>query len=83
MTLLQPTDTNQVDDGFTNGTVSMKSIQSGGLMDTQPIHNRLILKNQNKKTQSYKVESVTRRTIMDIQNFSLENKRESEYVSQS
>lgn len=87
MTLLRPTDSNQVDDGVTNATVSVKSVksvQSGGSMDTQlPVHNRLIQKNQNKKTQSYKVESVSRRTIMDIQNFSLENKRESEYVSGS
>lgn len=73
-----------MDDGFTNSTVNIKSVQSGGSMDIQlPIHNKLIQKNQSKKTQSYKVESVSRRTIMDIHNFSLENKRESEYVSQS
>lgn len=80
---LPPTDTNQVEDGLSNSTLSMKSIQSGGLADPrQPLHNKLIQKDQNRKTQSYKVESVSRRTIMDMQNFSLENKRESEYVSQ-
>lgn len=78
-----PADTHQVEDGLSNSTLSMKSIQSGGLADPrQPLHNKLIQKDQNRKTQSYKVESVSRRTIMDVQNFSLENKRESEYVSQ-
>uniref|UniRef100_A0A674MJY5 Insulin-like growth factor-binding protein 3 n=1 Tax=Takifugu rubripes TaxID=31033 RepID=A0A674MJY5_TAKRU len=81
--LIPRPDTNQVDGGSTNATVSMRSVQSvqsGASADTQlPIHSRLIQRNQNKRTQSYKVESVSRRTIMDIQNFSLENKREPEY----
>lgn len=47
-----------------------------------PLHNKLIQKEQNRKTQSYKVESVSRRTGTDVQNFSLESKRESEYVSE-
>lgn len=73
-----------MDDGFANSTVSMKSVDSGGPTDSRlPLHNKLIQKEQNKKTQSYKVESVSRRTILDVQHFSLENKRESEYVSQS
>lgn len=82
-----PTDTNQVDDGVTNSTVSTKSVHGGGgggSTDARlPLHNKLIQKDQNRKTQSYKVESVSRRTVMDVQNFSLENKRESEYVSQT
>lgn len=84
VTHLYPADTNQVEDGPANSTVSMKSVDSGGPADSRlPLHNKLIQKDQNKKTQSYKVESVSRRTVMDVQNFSLENKRESEYVSQS
>lgn len=52
-------------------------------MDTRPpLHNKLIRKDQNRKTHSYKVASVSEGANVDMQNFSLENKRESEYVSQ-
>lgn len=72
-----------MDDGSANSTVSMKSAHSGGPTDARlPLHNKLIQKDQNRKTQSYKVESVSRSTVVDVQNFSLESKRESEYVSQ-
>ncbi|XP_069572934.1 insulin-like growth factor-binding protein 3 [Brachyistius frenatus] len=52
-----------------------------GSMDTRPPppHNKLIQKDQNRKTQSYKVESVSGGANVDVHNFSLENKRETEY----
>lgn len=80
MTHLCPADTNQVDEGAANSSLSA-SLDSGGPAEPR-VHNQLLQKDQNKKTQSYKVEAVSRRTITDVQNFSLENKRESEYVSQ-
>lgn len=85
------TDTNQVDDGSANttatmtvlpGVVTVKSGHSRGSMDTRAqLHNKLIQKDQNRKTQSYKVESLSGGANIDIHNFSLENKRETEYVS--
>lgn len=85
------TDTNQVDDVLANatatmtvlpGAVTVKSGHSRGPMDTRThLHNKLIQKDQNKKTQSYKVESLSGGANVDIHNFSLENKRETEYVS--
>lgn len=85
------TDNYQVEVGCANVTVTMtvlpgvataKGGLSRGSMDTRPpLHNKLIQKDQNKKTQSFKVESVSEGTNVDIHNFSLENKRETEYVS--
>ncbi|KAM9761770.1 insulin-like growth factor-binding protein 3 isoform 2-T2 [Menidia menidia] len=78
---------NQVEDGA-NGTqtltampsvVTVKGGQSQGPTDTRsPLHNKLIEKDEKKKTQSYKVD-LSGGTNMDMHNFSLENKRESEY----
>lgn len=91
MTYLHQTDTNQVEEGCANVTAMMpvlpgagtvKGGHSRGMMDSRPpLHNKLIQKDQNRKTQSYKVESVSGGANMDIHNFSLENKRETEYVS--
>lgn len=65
------------------GVVTVKDGHSRGSMDTRPpLHNRLIQKSQNRKTQSYKVEELSGGANMDVHNFSLENKREHEYVSQ-
>lgn len=62
------------------GVVTVKGGHSHGSMDTRPpLHNKLIQKDQNRKTQSYKVESVSGGANMDMHNFSLENKRETEY----
>ncbi|KAM6922034.1 insulin-like growth factor-binding protein 3 [Xenentodon cancila] len=62
------------------GVVTVKGGHSQGLMDTRPpLHNKLIQKAQNKKTHSYKVEPVSGGANMDMHNFSLENKRETEY----
>ncbi|XP_077450876.1 insulin-like growth factor-binding protein 3 [Stigmatopora argus] len=59
---------------------TVKKKHSRGLMDNMaPLHNKLIKKDQNRKTHSYKVESLSEGTIMDNQNFSLENKSEAEY----
>lgn len=66
------------------GVATVKGGHNHGSMDTRPpLHNKLIQKDQNRKTQSYKVESVSGGANMDIHNFSMENKRESEYVSQT
>ncbi|XP_053177976.1 insulin-like growth factor-binding protein 3 [Scomber japonicus] len=80
---------NQVDEGCANvtatmtvlpGVVTVKGGHSRGSMDTRPpLHNKLIQKDMNRKTQSYKVESVSGGANMDIHNFSLESKRETEY----
>ncbi|XP_035509368.1 insulin-like growth factor-binding protein 3 [Morone saxatilis] len=85
----QNQDTNQVEEGCANatatvtvlpGVATVKAGHSRGSVDTRPsLHNRLIQKDQNKKTQSYWVEPVSGGANMDIHNFSLENKRESEY----
>uniref|UniRef100_A0A3B4ZE46 Insulin-like growth factor-binding protein 3 n=1 Tax=Stegastes partitus TaxID=144197 RepID=A0A3B4ZE46_9TELE len=57
-----------------------RSPEHRGSMDTRPpLHNKLIQKDQNRKTQSYKVESVSGGANMDMHNFSLESKRETEY----
>lgn len=62
--------------------VTVKNGQSQGSVNTRsPISSKLLQKAQNKKTQSYKVEPVSRGANVDIQNFSQENKRETEYVS--
>ncbi|TDH08939.1 hypothetical protein EPR50_G00102890 [Perca flavescens] len=62
------------------GLATVKAGHSRGSMDTRPpLHNKLIQKDQNRKTQGYKVESVSGGANMDIHNFSLENKRETEY----
>ncbi|XP_042339786.1 insulin-like growth factor-binding protein 3 [Plectropomus leopardus] len=80
---------NQVEEGYANVTAAMTVLpgmatvrggHSRGSMDTRPpLHNKLIQKEQNRKTQSYKVESVSGGANMDMHNFSLENKRETEY----
>ncbi|XP_074524216.1 insulin-like growth factor-binding protein 3 [Halichoeres trimaculatus] len=80
---------NQVEEGCANGTTTatvlpgvgtVKGGHSRGSMDTRPqLHNKLIQKDQNRKTQSYKVESVSGGANMDMHNFSLESKRETEY----
>ncbi|XP_029355388.1 insulin-like growth factor-binding protein 3 [Echeneis naucrates] len=80
---------NQVEEGCANATQTMtmgpgvatvKGGHSQGSMDTKPtLHNKLIQKDQNRKTQSYKIESVSGGANMDIHNFSLETKRENEY----
>lgn len=55
---------------------------SPGSMNTRPpLHNTLIQKAENRKTQSYKVEPVSGGVSKDMHNFSLESKRETEYVS--
>lgn len=80
---------NQVEEGCANVTATMpvlpgvatvKGGHSRGSMDTRPpLHNKLIQKDLNRKTQSYKVESVSGGANMDMHNFSLESKRETEY----
>ncbi|XP_071342635.1 insulin-like growth factor-binding protein 3 [Trachinotus anak] len=80
---------NRVEEGCANvtqtmtvlpGVATVKGGHSRGSMDTRPtLHNKLIQKDQNKKTQSYKVESVSGGANMDMHNFSLESKRETEY----
>ncbi|KAL3976865.1 hypothetical protein ACER0C_020354 [Sarotherodon galilaeus] len=62
------------------GVGTVKDGHSRGSMDTRaPLHNILIQKGENRKTQSYKVESLSGGTNMDVYNFSVENKRENEY----
>lgn len=62
--------------------VTAKNGQSQGSVNTRsPLGSKLLQKAQNKKTQSYKVEPVSRGADVDVHNFSLENKRETEYVS--
>ncbi|XP_041647380.1 insulin-like growth factor-binding protein 3 [Cheilinus undulatus] len=80
---------NQVEEGGANGTTAgtilpsvgtVKGGHSQGSVDTRPqLHNKLIEKDQNRKTHSYKVESVSGGANMDMHNFSLERKRETEY----
>lgn len=84
---------NQVEEGCANvtqamtvlpGVATVKGGHSRASMDTRsPLHNKLIQKDQNRKTQSYKVESVSGGANMDMHNFSLESKRETEYVSRT
>ncbi|XP_056132357.1 insulin-like growth factor-binding protein 3 [Lampris incognitus] len=51
-----------------------------GPLDTRPaLHTKLIKKDQSRKSQSYKVESVSGGANTDMHNFSLESKRETEY----
>ncbi|CAI5636927.1 unnamed protein product [Oreochromis niloticus] len=62
------------------GVGTVKDGHRRGSMDTRaPLHNILIQKDENRKTQSYKVESLSGGTNMDVHNFSVENKRENEY----
>ncbi|KAF7646465.1 hypothetical protein LDENG_00187340 [Lucifuga dentata] len=80
---------NQVEEGRANATAMMTMLpgvsavdggHSRGPMDTRPpLHTKLIKKDQSRKSQSYKVESVSGEANMDMHNFSLENKRETEY----
>ncbi|XP_013875900.1 insulin-like growth factor-binding protein 3 isoform X2 [Austrofundulus limnaeus] len=60
--------------------VTVKSVHGQGSTNTRPpVNNKLLQKAQNRKTQSYKVEPVSRGANVDTHNFSLENKRETEY----
>lgn len=62
--------------------VTVKSGHSRGSMDTRThVHNKLIQQDEYKRTQSFKVASLSGGANVDIHNFSLENKRETEYVS--
>lgn len=77
---------NQIEDDSANATASMTvlpSLVKGGHSrvpaDTRQSVHKLFQKDLNKKTQSYKVESVSGGANMDMHNFSLENKRETEY----
>lgn len=64
------------------GVAGVEGGFSRGSMDTRPpLHTKLIKKDQSKKSQSYKVESVSGGANTDMHNFSLESKRETEYVS--
>lgn len=54
----------------------------GKMVNTRPpLHDILIKKNEKKRAQSHKVEPVAGGVNTDTHNFSLESKRESEYVS--
>ncbi|XP_028300637.1 insulin-like growth factor-binding protein 3 [Gouania willdenowi] len=59
------------------GVAPVKGGPGRGSIDSR--HIKLIQKDQTRKTQSYKVEPVSGGAIMDVHNFSLENKRETEY----
>ncbi|XP_071774507.1 insulin-like growth factor-binding protein 3 [Centroberyx gerrardi] len=62
------------------GVAGVEGGHSRGSMDTRPpLHTKLIKKDQSKKSQSYKVESVSGGANTDMHNFSLESKRETEY----
>ncbi|XP_063356685.1 insulin-like growth factor-binding protein 3 [Pelmatolapia mariae] len=62
------------------GVGTVKDGHSRGSMDTRPpLHNILIQRGENRKTQSYKVESLSGGANTDVHNFSVENKRENEY----
>lgn len=64
------------------GVGTVKDGHSRGSMDTRPpLHNILIQRGENRKTQSYKVESLSGGANTDVHNFSVESKRENEYVS--
>lgn len=64
------------------GAGTVKDGHSRGSMDTRPpLHNILIQRGENRKTQSYKVESLSGGANTDVHNFSVESKRENEYVS--
>ncbi|XP_034035277.1 insulin-like growth factor-binding protein 3 [Thalassophryne amazonica] len=81
---------NQVDEECANMTAvvtvlpGLATAEGGGhvrgSMDARPPpHNKLIKKDQSRRSQSYKVESVSGGANTDMHNFSLENKRENEY----
>ncbi|XP_071387911.1 insulin-like growth factor-binding protein 3 [Centroberyx affinis] len=62
------------------GVAGVEGGHSRGSMDTRPpLHTKLIEKDKSKKSQSYKVESVSGGANTDMHNFSLESKRETEY----
>ncbi|XP_005752118.1 insulin-like growth factor-binding protein 3 [Pundamilia nyererei] len=62
------------------GVGTVKDGHSRGSMDTRPpLHNILIQRGENRKTQSYKVESLSGGANTDVHNFSVESKRENEY----
>ncbi|KAM3876441.1 insulin-like growth factor-binding protein 3 [Diretmus argenteus] len=62
------------------GVAGVEGGLSRGSLDTRPpLHTKLIKKDQSRKSQSYKVESVSGGANTDMHNFSLENKRETEY----
>lgn len=79
---------NQMEDGANvTQTVtvfpSAATVDCGGKMvnTRPPLHDILIKKNEKKRGQSHKVEPVAGGVNTDTHNFSLESKRESEYVS--
>ncbi|XP_070410438.1 insulin-like growth factor-binding protein 3 isoform X1 [Nothobranchius furzeri] len=60
--------------------VTVKDGRSQGSTNTRPpMNNKLLQKAENKKTQSYKVDPVSRGPDVDMHNFSQEIKRETEY----
>ncbi|XP_004571800.1 insulin-like growth factor-binding protein 3 isoform X2 [Maylandia zebra] len=62
------------------GVGTVKDGHNRGSMDTRPpLHNILIQRGENRKTQSYKVESLSGGANTDVHNFSVESKRENEY----
>ncbi|KAM4628931.1 insulin-like growth factor-binding protein 3 [Polymixia lowei] len=62
------------------GAAGVEGGHGRGSLDTRPpLHTKLIKKDQSKKSQSHKVESVSGGANTDMHNFSLENKRETEY----
>ncbi|XP_068599401.1 insulin-like growth factor-binding protein 3 [Brachionichthys hirsutus] len=87
VTSAQKQDTNQVEESHANETATMTALPNvatvrGGRrsMDSRhPLHDKLIQKDHNRKTQSYKMDSASGGANMDVHNFSLENKRETAY----
>ncbi|XP_072568961.1 insulin-like growth factor-binding protein 3 [Paramormyrops kingsleyae] len=71
------------EDWLTNSTGALEMESSYRLVEPRviPPHSKAdaIRRDQSKKSQSYKVESVSGGLSVDVQNFSLESKRESEY----
>ncbi|XP_053732386.1 insulin-like growth factor-binding protein 3 [Synchiropus splendidus] len=62
------------------GNRIVKCLYGRGLTDGRaPLQNKLIKKEQSRRTHSYKVEASLGGTNVDVQNFSLENPRETEY----
>ncbi|XP_068176079.1 insulin-like growth factor-binding protein 3 [Antennarius striatus] len=76
-------DSNQVEDDRVNGNATaavlpdLTTVKGGH--SRHSLRNKLIQKDHHRKTQSYKVESAGGGANMDVHNFSLENKRETEY----
>uniref|UniRef100_A0A1A8QYZ7 Insulin-like growth factor-binding protein 3 n=1 Tax=Nothobranchius rachovii TaxID=451742 RepID=A0A1A8QYZ7_9TELE len=70
----------QHDPGVPPAPVTVKDGRSQGSTNTRPpMNNKLLQKAENKKTQSYKVDPVSRGPDVDMHNFSQEIKRETEY----